>query len=419
MKAVLKPSVLRGRLAAVPSKSDAHRLLVCAALADRPCELRLPFGSADIEATVRCLRALGAAFDRSGEALFVTPMGRPAPNALLPCGESGSTLRFLLPVAAALGSSARFTGEGRLPERPLGELLICLRAHGAVFDREKLPLAVSGALSGGEYTLPGDISSQYVTGLLLALPLLARDSRIRLDSPLQSAGYVEMTLSALARFSVSVIRRADGFFIPGGQRFRAPKGAVVVEGDWSNAAFFLAAGALGAAVTVTGLNPDSRQGDKIVTDLLIKFGARVRREGDAVTVSPGRLRGQTIDLGDIPDLLPPLAVVAAAAGGETRFLNAARLRLKESDRLSAVAEMLRALGAEAEEGPDFLTVHGGKRLRGGTADSRGDHRIAMAAALAAVLSDGDIVLENPAAVMKSYPNFFSDYQRMGGICHVF
>jgi 3-phosphoshikimate 1-carboxyvinyltransferase len=180
MKAVLKPSVLRGRLAAIPSKSDAHRLLVCAALADRPSELRLPSGSADIEATVRCLRTLGAAFERSGDALFVTPMGRPVPNALLPCGESGSTLRFLLPVAAALGAPACFTGEGRLPERPLGELLICLRARGAVFDREKLPLTVSGALSGGEYTLPGDISSQYVTGLLLALPLLAQDSRIRL-----------------------------------------------------------------------------------------------------------------------------------------------------------------------------------------------------------------------------------------------
>lgn len=419
MKAVLKPSVLRGRLKAVPSKSEAHRLLVCAALADRPCALRLPSGPADIEATVRCLRALGAAFDRAGDTLRVTPTWRPVSNALLPCGESGSTLRFLLPVAAALGAPARFTGEGRLPERPLGELLDCLRARGAVFDREKLPLAVSGALSGGEFTLPGNVSSQYVTGLLLALPLLSEDSRIRLRSPLQSSGYVEMTLSALARFSVSVIRQTDGFFIPGGQRFRAPEGTVEVEGDWSNAAFFLAAGALGGAVTVTGLNPDSRQGDRVIADLLERFGARVRREGDAVTVSPGRLRGQTIDLGDIPDLLPPLAVVAAAADGETRFLNAARLRLKESDRLSAAAELLRALGAEAEEGPDFLTVRGGKRLRGGAADSRGDHRLAMAAALAAVLSDGDIVLENPAAVVKSYPDFFSDYQRMGGICHVF
>ncbi len=367
---------------------------------------------------MRCLRALGAEFTRPGDTLRVTPIGRPVPNALLPCGESGSTLRFLLPVAAALGASARFTGEGRLPERPVKDLLYCLRAHGAVFDRETLPLTVSGALSGGDYTLPGDISSQYVSGLLLALPLLKQDSRIILRSALRSSGYVEMTLAALSQFSVSFVRQADGFFIAGGQGFRAGDGTLEVEGDWSNAAFFLAAGAIGSAVTVTGLRADSRQGDRIIADLLKKFGAQVRMEGDAVTVFPGHLRGLTVDLGDIPDLLPPLAIVAAAADGETRFINAARLRLKESDRLSAVAALLRSLGAEAEEGPDFLTVRGGKRLRGGAADSRGDHRIAMACALAAVVCDGDIILENPAVVEKSYPDFFSDYHRMGGKSHV-
>lgn len=417
MQVSITPTPLRGLVKAIPSKSDAHRLLILSALADAPTTLALPGSSQDIDATVGCLRALGADLCREGETVTVTPVAVPLKNPLLDCGESGSTLRFLLPVAAALCDGARFIGRGRLPTRPVGGLLAAMEGHGVTFSAEKLPLTLTGRLRSGDFLLPGDVSSQYLTGLLLALPQVEGDSALILTTGLQSASYVELTLAALRRFGARVRTEGRIYKIPGGQRFASP-GYLRVEGDWSNAAFFLAAGALGGGVTVTGLSPDSPQGDRAVLELLRRFGAEVSEEGEAVTVCPGTLKGQEIDVEEIPDLLPVLAMVAACAEGETRFFHAARLRLKESDRLSAAASLLRALGGDVTEFPDGLTVRGGS-LVGGRTDSFHDHRMAMAAAVAAVRCRGPVTITDAGAVEKSYPRFFEDYQRLGGNVHVF
>lgn len=412
----LTPAPLRGTLSAIPSKSEAHRLLICAALADRPTELWLPGTSADLSATERCLWALGAGTVRRGEFIVVSPISDLPEAPFLDCGESGSTLRFLLPVAAALADRVRLTGRGRLPQRPIGALREAMKDRGTVFSRETLPLETRGRLHGGAFSLPGDVSSQYITGLLLAMPLLAEDSVLTLRTHLESAGYVEITLRALRRFGVEIERDGSRYRVRGGQSFRSP-GQLRTEGDWSNAAFFLAAGALGAPVGVAGLDAASPQGDQAAAALLERFGAGVERS-DVVSVSPAPLRGCEIDLADIPDLLPVLAVLAACAEGETRFVNGGRLRLKESDRLKTTAALLTALGGDVWELPDGLIVRGRPRLAGGTVDGANDHRIVMAAAVAAIRCAQPVTIRGAEAVEKSYPAFFADYQKLGGNVHV-
>lgn len=417
MNVRITPAPLSGRIAAIPSKSDAHRLLICAALSDGPTELALSQSSEDIGATIGCLAALGAKIEQNRDVLRIFPIVKPAESPVLDCGESGSTLRFLVPVAAALCERAAFTGRGRLPQRPLSQLTAALAAHGAAFSAEKLPLEISGRLQSGEYALPGNVSSQYITGLLLALPMLEGDSRIALTTGLESAAYVEITLSALEKFGICVQRQKDGFLVPGGRRFRSP-GRVEVDGDWSNAAFFLCAGAIGKAITVAGLNPASPQGDRKIIGFLRHFGAEITESETGITAKPSRLTGCEIDIGETPDLLPALAVVAAFAEGETRFVNAARLRLKESDRLTSTASMIHSLGGRSEELPEGLIVRGQKPT-GGRVDSFHDHRIAMAAAIAAIGCERPVVIEDAGAAAKSYPAFYQDYAKLGGIADVF
>ncbi|MGI6151104.1 MAG: 3-phosphoshikimate 1-carboxyvinyltransferase [Christensenellales bacterium] len=416
MNVTVTPAPLGGTIAAIPSKSDAHRLMICAALADKPTELALSQSSEDIDATIGCLRALGAKLEWVGSSLRISPIETPASFPILDCGESGSTLRFLLPVAAALCQQAQFIGSGRLPERPLSQLIAALKPHGVAFSAEKLPLITTGRLQSGEFTLPGNVSSQYVTGLLLALPMLSGDSRITLTTLLESAAYVDITLSALEKFGVAVQRQKDGFFIPGGRRFRSP-GKAEVEGDWSNAAFFLCAGAIGGEVSVTGLNPASPQGDRRIVSLLRRFGARIEESENGITAKRSRLIGCEIDINETPDLLPALAVVAAFSQGETRFVNAARLRLKESDRLTSTASLINALGGSATELPSGLVVRG-KKLTGGYADSFRDHRIAMAAAVAAVGCEQPVIIAGAECAAKSYPAFYRDFCKLGGIADV-
>lgn len=403
MIAVVEPGKLRGTVEVPSSKSYAHRLLIAAALADRPSLVRLNARSADIDATAGCLRALGARIEPASEGLRVSPIPesaragdgrRPAGAAGLFCGESGSTLRFLLPVAAALGVECVFTGAGRLPERPNGALVDALNAHGARADGGRLPIRLRGRLRGGDYEIAGNVSSQYITGLLLALPLCEADSAVRLTTPLSSASYVGITLDALARFGVRVARVPEGWAVPGGQRYASP-GEVCAEGDWSAAAFWMAANRLGGEIACEGLRADSAQGDRAICALL------------------GRLGGE-IDATDTPDLVPALVVAAATHPGVTRIAGAARLRLKESDRLRAVADLLRALGGRVEETDDGLAVEGVRRLTGGRVDGRNDHRIVMAAAVAATAASGPVAIEGAEAVEKSYPAFFDDFVRLGG-----
>ncbi len=410
MDKLIIPRPLGGKIAAIASKSQAHRLLICAALADIPTDLSCAELSKDIEATAACLTALCADTVYQNSVYLITPRP-PAAACHCDCGESGSTLRFLLPVAAALGVKTTFQLHGRLPERPLSPLWEELESHGCKLSRPTADTVLcEGKLTGGAYHMAGNISSQFISGLLFALPLTGEESDIMLTSPLESADYVRMTLAALRTFGIEIEERKTGWHIPAGQQYRSC-GSAEVEGDWSNAAFWLTAGAISKTVTVTGLSPDSPQGDRKIADLLARFGAEVTWETNAVTVRPGMLHGIDIDARDIPDLVPPLALAAACAEGTTRIYGAERLKIKESDRLRSVAGALNSLGAEVDILPDGLLIHGGK-LIGGTVDSQNDHRIAMLAAIASSVCAEPIRLLGAEAVEKSYPRFWADFDTM-------
>lgn len=406
------PGALHGALVASASKSDAHRSLILAALANEPTEVKGLECSEDIAATIDCLTALGMRME--GDTVHPA---RPGRSALLSCWESGTTLRLMLPIVGALGVEGRFVGRARLLERPLGPLVQAMAENGVSFDRDRLPLTASGRLRSGRYVLPGDISSQFVSGILLALPLLDAGGEISLTTGLESAGYVAMTLAAMEAFSVMAIERKNGYLVPGNQRYRSP-GVVILEGDWSSAAFFLAAGALGEGVTVRGLSMTTSQPDRAIVDLLQRFGARIREEMDAVHVWGGALHGIEVDVSQTPDLAPVLAVLGMAAEGTTRIENAGRLRLKESDRLAGLCDMVNALGGRAEIAGDALVIRGVRRIFGGTVDCMGDHRLVMAGAIAAGIADGEITLLGTEAVAKSFPDFFERYQRLGGVYDV-
>jgi 3-phosphoshikimate 1-carboxyvinyltransferase len=413
---IIRPA-LGGTIPAIASKSMAHRFLICAALAASETELVCSGTSNDIDATVRCLRALGADIAYSNGVFHVSPIPRPVIGAYtLDVGESGSTLRFMLPVVCALGADASFRMGGRLPSRPLSPLYEELVSHGCILSSQGTsPLTASGRLTSGTYTLAGNVSSQFISGLMFALPLLDGDSQIDIVGELESKPYVDMTADALRMFGISIrLDRRASYKISGNQRYIAPK-SVAVEGDWSNAAFWLSLGAVtGQGITVTNLEPTSLQGDKSIADLLERFGACVVRSGTSVTVTRGRLRGVDIDAGNIPDLVPVIAAVASVSQGKTTIFNAGRLRIKESDRLETVTETLQSLGADIIETADGLVITGRQRLNGGTVDSRGDHRIAMAAAVAAAVCEGPVTINNADAVNKSYPGFFRDHAALGG-----
>ena len=396
MNQTVSPGPRTGSVRIPASKSQAHRLLICAALGAQPVALRCDGVSADIAATARCLFALGADITDDGAGtLRIDPIAGEMPaHADLFCGESGSTLRFLLPVVGALGADVTFHMEGRLPKRPLSPLDAVLTAHGMTIRRDGALLHAGGRLRPGAYALPGDVSSQYISGLLMALPRLPGESTLAVTGRLESAGYIAMTEDALRLSGIRLQKQERTYTISGGQTARLPA-RCHVEGDWSNAAFFLCMGALSpAGVTVTGLASDSSQGDRAVLDAVT--GRRCAR------------RGVTIDAAPIPDLIPVLSVVAALADGQTQVVNAARLRLKESDRLESTAAMLRALGAQVEVHDSGLTVTGRKVLTGGTVDPQHDHRIAMAAAAAASGSTAPVTVRDCACTDKSYPRFWTD-----------
>ena len=415
MNKTILPGARTGEVHIPASKSQAHRMLLCAAMGENEVTLRCRGLSKDILATVACLKALGASVDAEGEVLHLRPVSAPPSGlCLLPCGESGSTLRFLLPLVGALGASAVFEREGRLPERPIEPLGRELCRNGMDIRSDGARLSCSGQLRPGAFSLPGNISSQYISALLMTLPLLEGESTLRIEGALESAAYVAMTEEVLRLGGVRTEKTGYGYRIPGGQRCRfAPE--LSVEGDYSNAAFFLCAGALSErGIRVTGLDPQSRQGDRAIVPLLEEMGAQVASDGSSVTVKRDALHGITIDASPIPDLIPVLSVVAAAASGETRVIHAQRLRLKESDRLHSTTQMLRALGAEAEELPDGLVIRGGRTLAGGTVDACGDHRIAMSAAVAGGICRGAVTICGSECVQKSYPDFWTDFQQLKG-----
>lgn len=328
----------------------------------------------------------------------------------MPCGESGAALRFLLPIAGALGAAAVFRREGRLPARPIEHLAALLREHGMSISEHGNDIYCEGKLLAGGYTLDAGISSQFATGLLLALPLLEGRSTLTLKGRIVSAPYISMTEQAMQLAQIPPERNGCTYSFAGRLRYALP-GRVCAEGDWSGAAPFLCMGALSeTGVTVRGLSQDSAQGDRRVLDLLSQAGAKASASSGEVTVKRGELHGFTFDAGDTPDLVPVLAALAACAEGESRIYNASRLRDKESDRLSSAAAMLGALGADVSEEPDALKIRGRAGLRGGCADAYGDHRIAEAAAVAACRCSEEVILNGAECVEKSYPAFWEDLE---------
>ena len=414
MKLDALPGARFGCVTIPASKSQAHRLLICAALGGADCVILCDGISKDIAATIACLNALGAEIRETEPGrLAVRPIREiPAGECVLNCGESGSTLRFLLPVVGALGARAVFHMEGRLPQRPLAPLDAELRAHGMELKQEGARLKCAGQLRPGDYTLPGNVSSQYISGLLMALPRLEGESRLTICGKLESAAYVTMTEDALCLAGIQTEKDEQHYKLPGGQR-GAVSGELRVEGDWSNGAFFLAVGALSQnGMKVMGLSESSPQGDRAAWDILRAFGAEgFVSEGDHL-IRRGALKALTIDAAPIPDLIPVLSVVASVAEGETRIVNAGRLRLKESDRLMSTTRMLQSLGADITEKPDGLVIRGRKMLTGGTVDAMGDHRIAMSAAVAACVCAEPVTILGAECVEKSYPRFWRDYEQL-------
>lgn len=402
MNITIQPTFLKGGITPPPSKSQAHRAVIAAALSHGTSTLDNLTLSQDISATLNCMAALGAQVEQTAlTSVTIRGLSLPREDAgLTPfdCGESGSTLRFLIPIALAVAGGGSFTGHGRLMERPQQPYFDLFREKGIFYEQANGVLTVKGRLTPGQYALAGNVSSQFITGLLYALPLLDGDSELVLTTPLESEGYVDMTLETLSQFGVQVHRQADRFVIPGKQRFQSRD--LRVESDWSQAAFWYAARALGSCVRIQGLNETSAQGDRVIAE-----------QSEWLT-APGDVE---LDVSQCPDLVPALAAMAAVRRGTTRIVNAGRLRIKESDRLSAVTQVLTQMGAQVTEHPDALTITGKDSLEGGVrVDSHNDHRIAMMAAIAATRCAKPVTVLNAGCVAKSYPNFWDDYESLGG-----
>ncbi len=417
MEVVIKKGRLNGKLAAITSKSSMHRLLIAAALAKTETEIFFSDSNEDIEATISVLQAIGTKFVRGDNSIRVLPMEKAPINPLLYCNQSASTARFMIPVAAAVSEKSIVSGDEQLAKRPFAPLIDELRNHGVTIEGDKLPIEISGSLKSGKYSLPGNISSQFISGLLFALPLLASDSEIVITTAIESVPYIKMTIDAISQFGILVIETDGGFKVLGGQVYSSP-GKIIADSDWSNSAFWLVAAAFGNDITISNLNMNSLQGDKNIIDLLNKFGAKAKISTDGISFESKIAAPQVIDAKNVPDLVPILAVAASAADGKTVIENVERLRIKESDRISSVINMINDLGGDAYFDKDAINIQGSGRLRGGTVNAKGDHRIAMAAAIAACICDDDVTIIGAEAINKSYPNFFEDYKYLGGELYV-
>lgn len=418
----ITPRSLSGSLKVPPSKSGSHRAIIAAGLSKGRSTIDNIIFSRDIIATLNGMRALGVKYEiiKPKEEFgrgSVSIMGVESINIIedtIDADESGSTLRFLIPIAALSGDKITFTGRGKLAERPLDIYYNIFKERGVDYYTRngKLPLTFNGGLKSGEFYVPGDISSQFITGLLFSLPLLKGDSTILLTSPLESKGYVDLTIEVLDKFGIKVANSDyNKFIVKGNQKYESR--AYIVEGDYSQAAFFIAAGILGKEIELTGLNIDSLQGDKKIVDIVKDMGGDITIE-DGIRAKKSNTHGIEIDASQCPDLVPILASLGALSEGTTRIINARRLRLKESDRLRAMATELNKLGADVIELEDGLEIRGKKSLIGGVVDSWNDHRIAMALAIASIKCDREVIIKNSEAVKKSYPGFWIDFRSLGG-----
>ena len=419
------------RVVAPKSKSYEHRILICELLsklgeADTLDAQGEPREASDLSRTAaRPSEDVMATKDCISKIKLSLMDGRS--EVVLDCNQSGSTLRFLLPIVCALGLKARFLMRGRLGKRPMDELINELKSHGCKIETEDDAICTSGKLEHGVFNLPGDISSQYVSGLLMALPLLSSDSEIHVLRPIVSAGYIDVTLDVMRKFSISVSEENSGseyiYRIKGGQRYIMPE-KYIVEGDWSNAAFWFAIGVLGdEPLAIEGLNPNSLQGDRKIFDILREMGADVYAEIDndkavfeAYPLGNISLKAIALDAENIPDLVPLIAILACFTDGKSKITGIKRLRLKESDRLLAIEELIYGLGGSIKTREDVIEISGlgaGGMLRGGEVRCFDDHRIVMSAATSSLRCREDVLIDNASAVNKSYLGFFDELDRLG------
>lgn len=415
---MINPSKLKGEIIIPSSKSLCHRAVICAGLSEGVSKIHNVFFSQDVEATCGAMKNLGVdvVLNRKSSEIKVNSTGNLKPkNVIIDCFESGSTLRFLIPITATLGKEVTFDGIGKLVERPLQD-------YYKIFDEQqihyknvdgKLPLTINGKLKAGEYRINGNVSSQFISGLLFALTLLDGDSKIIVTTELESKPYVDLTIDALKTFSVQVENHDyKEFIIEGNQKYRASD--YKVEGDFSQAAFWLVAGTLGADVVCDGMNMNSLQGDKVILDIIKRMGGNVCVEGEKIKALPSKTKGTIIDASECPDLVPVLTVLAALSEGKTEIRNAARLRFKESDRLSAITSELNKIGADIQEKEDGLIIRGKDALIGGTVHSWNDHRIVMALVVAALKCKEPVIIKDANCVKKSYPDFWKHFRKVGG-----
>ncbi len=416
MKLRVWPSGIRGSVRAPPSKSYTHRAILLAALSGGSCRVDRPLVSEDTEATLAGVESLGARVDRGKDSLRIECPALRVPDRELDARNSGTTLRLLTGVVALLPGTTVLTGDASLRKRPMGPLVAALGQLGAkaraLGPDGRPPVEVTGPMRGGPVSVPGSVSSQFLSSLLIACPLATAATDLHVVPPVLSEPYLEITQHMVRRFGVRVEGTGTDFHIQGRQRYHPTD--VAVPGDFSSAAFPLVAAAVtGGEATVGGLDPALPQGDRRIVDILRDFGATVTPTRDGVRVQGRPLEARTVDLGATPDLFPVLAVLATQARGESRFVNAAQLRLKESDRIESTVAFLRSMGADADGTPDGCVVRGPSRLTGATVDSLGDHRILMAAAVAGLVAKGPVEISDPDCYRVSYPTFLEDFRALG------
>ncbi|EGT3617080.1 3-phosphoshikimate 1-carboxyvinyltransferase [Clostridium perfringens] len=421
-KVIITPSKLKGNVKIPPSKSMAHRAIICASLSKGESIITNIDFSEDIIATMEGMKALGADIQVEKDKLIINGENifKASEEKIIDCNESGSTLRFLVPISLIENNKVNFIGRGNLGKRPLKTYYEIFDEQGIKYsyEDEKLDLNIEGSLKGGEFKVKGNISSQFISGLLFTLPLLKEDSKLIITTELESKGYIDLTLNMIEKFGVIIENRGyREFLIKGNQSYKPMD--YKVEGDYSQSAFYFSAGALGSEVNCFDLDLNSYQGDKECIEILERMGAKLIessiKDKDSLKIIGGYLKGTVIDASQCPDIIPVLAVVAALSKGETRVINGERLRIKECDRLNAICTELNKLGANIIELEDGLIIKGVEKLNGGEVYSHKDHRIAMSLAIASTRCNEEVIIEEPDCVKKSYPGFWEDFKMLGGI----
>ena len=415
MNVTIKPAPLSGKVMIPPSKSLSHRAIIAASLASGKSVISNVLYSNDIKATIEAMRALGATIDEYEDSLVIYGSKVKRVKNVINAGESGSTIRFMIPIALVNGSFMEFRGENHLVKRPLDTFFEIFDDQGIKYERgeDYLPLKVYSGLKSGIFKIRGDISSQFITGLLYALPLLDGDSKIIITTNLESKGYIDLTLDMLKKYGITIENKDYKEFIVKGNQVYRPYD-YTIEGDFSQSAFFLVADCLGADIKLLAMNMDSHQGDKKILKDIEDFHSKIHFEDEILFAEKGNTLGATIDFSQSPDLGPALTVLAALSDGTSEFINAGRLRIKECDRITSMKEELEKMGASIIEHEEGRTIHGVKMLHGAVLDSHNDHRVAMALAMASLKTNGEIKILNAGCVSKSYPNFWSVFEKLGG-----